>query len=52
MKVQSRYAAAKIAETKARDASAEANGTDDIEAKAHAFADVVCAEQKMPRRVR
>jgi hypothetical protein len=46
MKVQSRYAAAKRKEADARDALVVANNTDDIEAKAHAFADVICAEQK------
>lgn len=46
MKVQSRYAAAKLTEADARDALVVANNTDDVAAKAHAFADVICAEQK------
>ena len=46
MKVQARYVAAKLAETKARVALQDANCTDDIEAQAHAFANVICAEQK------
>jgi hypothetical protein len=46
MEVQSRYVAALQAEANAREALTMANSTDDIEAQAHAFANVVCAEEK------
>jgi hypothetical protein len=44
--IKARYTAAKSEEAKAHDAAAEANETDDIAVKAHAFADVICAEEK------